>query len=61
MKNLGTNEKALALLRKAQEPTKKHGFECEKHKNQRKSTGFFVQKAWEPTKKTLRQTCGFCL
>ena len=26
IKNIGTNEKAHALLRKAYEPTKKHGF-----------------------------------
>ena len=42
-KSIGAHAKALALLRKVQEPTKKHWFECEKHRNQRKSIGFTVK------------------
>ena len=36
-KSIGTNEKAVVLVRNAQEPTKKHWIECEMHRNQRKN------------------------
>ena len=43
MKNIGTNDKELALLRKHRNQRKTHWFEFEKHRNQRKSTGFTVE------------------
>ena len=43
VKSIGTNEKALVMLRKAEEPTKQQWLYCDKHRNQQKSIGFTVK------------------
>ena len=40
VKDIRTNDKTQALIRKTQEPTTKHWFYIKKHRNQRESTGF---------------------